>query len=259
MKAIVTGASGTVGQALCAHLKATGWEVLAWDRARVPVDDYGAVEGHLAESRADVVFHLAIASQPSGAPNEAWRVNWLWPSELAWACRQLGTKFVQTSTAMVFTERAKGPFHPGAEPDANEGYGGEKAKIERRVRYQNPDARILRIGWQIGQAPFGNNMLAHLDRQMREHGEVRASTRWLPACAFLEDTAAAFVRALDLPPGTYHLDSNRRWSFYEIARALSARHGEAWKIVPSEDFLYDQRLLDERLTLPPLSERLPLA
>lgn len=258
MKAIVTGASGTVGQALCAHLERTGWTVVRWDRARVPVDDYGAIEGFLAEERPEVVFHLAIASQSTGAPNEGWRVNWLWPSELAWACRQLGVKFVQTSTALVFTDRAQGPFTPDSLPDARDGYGGEKAKVERRIRSQNPNATILRIGWQIGRAPWGNNLLEFLERQMKAHGEVRASTRWLPACAFLEDTAQGFVRAVDLPPGTYHLDSNRGWSFFEIARALSKQHGEAWKIVPTEDFVHDQRLLDDRLQLPPLSDRLPL-
>jgi dTDP-4-dehydrorhamnose reductase len=53
------------------------------------------------------------------------------------------------------------------------------------------------------------------------------------------------------------LDSNERWTFYEIARALSARHGGRWQVEPSEDFVFDQRMRDERIQLPSLKERLP--
>lgn len=256
-KAIVTGASGTVGSVLCAHLQRAGFEVIRWPRAEVPIDDYGRIEGFLADHRPEVVFHLAIASKPSGAPNEGWRVNWLWPSELAWACRELGVKLVHTSSAMVFSDRAKGPFTTDAVPDAVDGYGGEKAKVERRVRYQNPDATILRLGWQIGPEPRGNTMLAFFARKLEEEGAVNASTRWLPACSFLEDTVEAYLQALSLPPGTYHVDSNERWSLYDIACALSVRNGQGWKVQPCEDFVYDQRLRDERLKLPSLAARLP--
>ncbi len=44
MKALLTGASGTVGRALTAHLRASGHEVVAWDRAAAPPDDYAAME-----------------------------------------------------------------------------------------------------------------------------------------------------------------------------------------------------------------------
>ena len=60
--------------------------------------------------RPDVVFHLAIASQPTGIENEGWRVSVEWSARLAEAGAAAGAHFVFTSTAMVFSNDARGPF-----------------------------------------------------------------------------------------------------------------------------------------------------
>ena len=267
MRALVTGARGTIGRALTAHLVASGSQVQAWDRAAVALDDYWAMERYVRDSGAEVLFHLAIASTPTGRAggptDEGWLVNYQWASELAWICRQLEVRFVFTSTAMVFSNQARGPFTVDSPPDASEGYGHQKRLAEERVRQQYPRAVIARLGWQLeapGTAPGeagDNTMQRNFDRQMAEHGCVRASTRWLPACSFVDDTAAALVRLAAAPPGLYQLDANPRWTFHELATALAADQGERWRVVATDDFVYDQRLLDDRVGLPPLHARLP--
>jgi len=240
VRALVTGSRGTVGKALVAHLRAEGDEVVPWDRAQVPIDRYEEMERFVRESGADVVFHLAVAG---------WDVTYEWTSELAWITKVLGRRFVFTSTVMVFSDRARGPFTPSSVPDAQEGYGKEKREAEARTFYQNPDATVVRLGWQIGDGTGSNEMRASLARR---EGPILASTRWRPACSFLEDTAAALRRAAIAKPGLYMIDSNRRWTFYEIARAL---FGE--RATPIEGFTQDQRMIDPRLEVPSLDERLP--
>ncbi|MGC3997064.1 MAG: sugar nucleotide-binding protein [Anaeromyxobacter sp.] len=256
MKALITGASGTVGTALRTHLEALGHDVVGWDRAHIPIDQYAVMEAYVRGVAPDVVFHLAIASRPTGRTGEGWLVNHDWPSELAWICRQTGARLVFTSSVMVFTDAARGPFTPEAVPDAREGYGFEKLQAEARVRSQDPQARVVRLGWQIGEVP-GSNTMADFAARQAAQGVIRASTRWLPACSFLQDTAAALVRAAELPPGLYLADANRRWSFFQILTALRDRLGANWRLEPSEDFVYDQRMIDPRLPLTPLEERLP--
>lgn len=256
-RAIITGASGTVGSRLAGFLRQEGFDVIPWNRSVVPVDDYGAMERFVRESAPDVLFHLATASKPTGRPGESWLINYEWTSELAWITRTLGVRFVFSSTTLVFSNDARGPFTPDSQPDAAEGYGYEKRRAEERVFHQNPDARVVRLGWQIGDEPVGNNMLAFLEDKMRQEGRVSASTRWYPACSLLGDTVRALRELAWSAPGLYLLDSNERWTFYEIARALSARHGERWRVEPSEDFVFDQRMKDERVKLPSLKERLP--
>lgn len=257
MKALITGARGTVGTALGRRLARAGHQVVAWDRSAVPIDDYHAMEAFVRVQAPDVIYCLATASRPTGRANEGWLVNYEWPSELAWIARVLGIGLVFASSAMVFSDHARGPFTRDSVPDAPEGYGYEKRRAEERVRYQYPAAVIARLSWQIGEAPGSNNMIDHFDRLAQERGQVPASTRWYPAAAFLDDTADALIALASMPADLYMLDANERWTMYEIACALSRRHGNAWTVVPTDDFVFDQRMQDERIRLPSLAEHLP--
>lgn len=115
----------------------------------------------------------------------------------------------------------------------------------------------MRLGWQIGDQSGGNNMRTFLEDNMPTRGCVRASTRWLPATSFLPDTVNALLAVPSMPAGLYLLDSNTGWTFCEIALALSAAHGNRWRIERSDDFMHDQRLRDPRPRMPPQDQRLP--
>lgn len=257
MKVMITGASGVVGGGLRRYLERHGDTVIAWDRAQVPIDDYAQMEAYVRQHRPAVLFHAATMSKPTGRENENWWVNYHWTSELAWICRQLQVRFIFISTVMVYSNQAVGPFTPESTPDAKCGYGYEKLRAEERTFSQNPDAIVARLGWQIGDSAGSNNMIDYLEKQMNQHGEIRASTRWYPACSFVEDTAQALVDLIDKSPTVYLINSNTRWTFYDIAIALNEKHGGKWKITPTEDFVYDQRMFDPRVTIPELNSRLP--
>lgn len=222
--ALVSGANGTVGRALQRELATRG--VTTWPySSSANVDHSEAISRVLDAARADAVFHLAVASSPRGLENEGWRINVEWPARLAEACGARRLPLVFTSTAMVFSDAARGPFTIDSPPDAAHGYGYEKRVAEERVLAAHPTAIVVRLGWQIadlpaarkpsatspheprGNAPTaadastnpppaapdaelftGNQMLAYLEQKMRDDGVIRASRRWLPACSFLADT-----------------------------------------------------------------------
>ncbi|MGQ0823964.1 MAG: GDP-mannose 4,6-dehydratase [Actinomycetota bacterium] len=81
MKALVTGASGFVGQHLCAHLRQTGDDVVACDRDgphSFDITDREAVHDAFTRHRPDVVFHLAAFTHVGKSwqrPREVLRVN----------------------------------------------------------------------------------------------------------------------------------------------------------------------------------------
>lgn len=256
MKALVTGARGTVGLVLTQHLKQLGHQVVAWDRSVVPINRYQPMEDFVRREKPDVLFHLAIASRSTGVPNESWLVNYEWASELAWITRQLGVRFVFTSSVMVFSDNARGPFTPDSQPDAATGYGNEKRQAESRVLYQNPEAIVARLGWQIGDTPGSNNMIDFFEKQMAQNGSVKASRKWYPACSFVMDTATVLMELANASPGLYLVNSNTRWNFYEIASALNEKHGRRWKIIADDSFVFDQRMLDARVPIRPLSATL---
>jgi dTDP-4-dehydrorhamnose reductase len=256
LKAIITGGRGTVGSALVRLLSERGDRVALWDRSVIPVDWYQPMEDFVRRERPDVLFHLAIASQSTGRPNESWLVNYEWTSELAWITRQLGIRFVFTSSVMVFSDNAIGPFTLDSVPDAPEGYGYEKRMAEQRVFHLNPNAIVVRLGWQIGDAPGSNNMIDFFEKQTAHRGVISASRKWLPACSFVDDTAAVLASLGTAAPGLYMIDANANWNFYEIASALNKKHGDRWKIESTDDFVFDQRMIDPRAPIPSLQARL---
>ncbi len=258
MKAIVTGANGTVGSAVVTYLESQGDTVIKWDRSKVPVDDYWAMHEYVKEHAPDVIYHFAIASNPTGLENEGWIVNYNWPSELAWIARQQRIKFIFTSTVMVWTNDAKGPFTPESKPDETEGYGAEKIRAENQIRSQNPDSIIARLGWQIADSAGSNNMITFLETQNKDEGKISASSKWKPACSFVWQTAEALRNLAKSRGGTYLVSTNKDLNFYEIATALNKKHGNKWKVVENEDFVYDQRMIDDRVNAPSLESELEL-
>ncbi len=258
MKAIITGANGTLGKHLSHYLLTQGWTVVPWERKRVAVNDWDQSYQFLQQEKPGVIFHLAIASSSTGIENEGWRINHDWSLQIADLCKDLNIDLVFTSTAMVFSNHAKGPFTPDSEPDANEGYGFEKLRAEQGVRQKLPSARIVRLGWQIDETPGGNNMLENLCQQAKEgNGTISVSERWFPACSAIGETVKGLFKVYEMPSGTYMLDSNRQWTFYDVVRAIKARHNMDWEVVANQDFVFDQRMQDPRLPMPSLSEAFP--
>ena len=257
-RALVTGARGTVGSALVACLAHRGVGVVQWSRRSFPPKDHQGTERLITDSCCDVLFHLALAPSAASSIVQSVDSNVEWPVRLASTCASAGVRFVFASTARVFSYQMAGPFYIDTSPDESEGYGHQKRVAETRVLAANRSAVVARLGWQIANTNFGNNMYAALLRQHQATGRIRADMHWLPAASTVWDTAVALTGlANPAHSGVYHLDSNLRWSMYEIATALSAKHSANWRIEPTENRYYDQRLFDNRMSLPPLSEYLP--
>ncbi|MBK9729870.1 MAG: sugar nucleotide-binding protein [Chitinophagaceae bacterium] len=259
MKALVTGAGGTIGKVLCGLLEQRRIEVISWNRNKIPLEDYQQMEDFVSHVQPDILFHLGYASKPSGIENESWKINYEWPGELAWITRKLNVKFLFTSTNLVFSNSQQGPFDTASIPQAESGYGYEKRKAEEYVLSQNPASIVARLGWQIASAAGSNNMIDYLQNQMNKFGEVRVNINWKPACSFIEDTCDRLLDlALNDAPSLYMIDANTRWNLFEIATALNHQHGNRWKILPFAGENIDNRMNDERINIPALDQRLNL-
>ena len=245
MRWMVTGMNGTVAPALAAALQARGDEVVPWDRSAVPTDNEGAMREFIAANEPHGLCHLAM-----GSPD--------WAATLAQLCAEQGISFLFTSSVSVFGPEQRGPLDIHVTPQATDDYGRYKQDCERAITATNPDAIIARLGWQIGQAPGSNTMTDYLSRRAAE-GPVQASTVWFPSCAFLEDTAAALAALLEKgESGLFHLEGNPGLSFFEIATRLARTLGMPWEIMPDESFSMDNRMIDPRVPVQPITKRLQI-
>lgn len=250
MHAVVTGLSGTLAPYVRNAVEGRGGRVTGWDRAAVSPDDPDACRAFLDNARPDAVFHLAMGGED-------------WAAQLARWCDRHDARFVFTSTAMIFANRPDGP-HRAADPrTADEDYGRYKMRCEDAVLEASTSAVVARIGWQIGEARGGNHMVEHLWKQHEVDGVLRPSRRWRPACSFMTDTAEALLALLDHgEPGLFHVDANanaddgRGMTFDQIVHGLNRKLDAGWRVEPNGDFIRDQRLLDDRIRMPTMSERL---
>jgi dTDP-4-dehydrorhamnose reductase len=234
MRLLLTGMGGTVAPRLAAHAARAGHEVVGWDRAAVSPDDPEACWRFVEQVGPDGIAHLAFGAEA-------------WAGLLAQSAAQRSVPFVYTSTAMVFAQRPDGPYRPADPPTADTEYGQYKVRCEEAVRAANAQAMVVRLAYQVDLDGQGNNLVAHLDAAHGRDEVIPASTRWVPALALLDDTAAGLLSFLTDPePGTHHLDGNAEvaWSHHRVVRALAAKLGRDWRIEPTEEPIHDQRLLD---------------
>lgn len=242
---LMTGLTGTLAPKVAHQFQLRGWNVLEWNHHQIPPDDLQQSEQFWQQHHIDAVCHMAMGSET-------------WAAWLGENSKQRNIPYLFVSTAMVFDATKNGPYGIFEERNTQDDYGKYKVRCEDAIWHANPDAMIARIGWQLHHQAEGNNMLAHLDRQHEENGVITASTAWYPATSHMDDTALAFLQLIERnEAGLYHLDSNLKdkWNFYELVCALKQHYNKPWQVLPSSDYHHDQRLTDERIALPPLSER----
>ncbi len=246
MKALVTGMNGTVAPALAHSLSQARHVVIPWDRAVVPIDNPQAIRDFIRGEQPDWFFHVATGSAQ-------------WAEWVAQVCAEQGIKFLFTSSVSVFSGSQRGPFTVDHRPEPDDDYGRYKLECEQRVRAAHPEAGVARLGWQIGTAPGGNQMVDYLDRTFSAQGRIDASLHWHPACSFLSDTADSLTHIMHtLSAGLYHVDGNPGHNFYEIVVGLNRLQGERWMVHPSATPVQNNLMVDPRVPVSPITRRFPI-
>jgi dTDP-4-dehydrorhamnose reductase len=234
VRILVTGMSGTVAPRFASVAQLAGHAVTPWVRSDVSPDDSGACHRFLESQQPDAIVHAAFGAES-------------WCGLLAGYARDARIPFVFTSTTMVFAPRPDGPYTISSQRTATDEYGAYKIRCEDAIWAANPAAIVARLGYQIDPDGLGNTMVAHTDAERAAQGFVRASRRWIPACAFLDDTAAALLSLVaDPEPGLHHLDANAQtaWTHARILRSLADILDRPWRIVETDEPDHDQRLID---------------
>ena len=159
-RAVVTGASGFIGQALARHLVASGWEVIGVDRRPFPdpsvrfvaadVAQAGSLDGLLDE--ATIVFHLAASADVAKSvaqPRADFDNTFRGVFEVLEAARHAGSRVVFPSTASIFDASNVLPLPERAFPRPSSPYAagklGGEAYCHAYHRCYGLDVRIARL------------------------------------------------------------------------------------------------------------------
>jgi dTDP-4-dehydrorhamnose reductase len=270
MKVLITGAAGLVGAALTRHCRASGDEVLAFDREGLDITDERAVREAFKSLRPDAAVNCAAWTDVDGCeldPQRAFLVNSQGVETLATAARLVGASFVTVSTDYVFDGRRENYFYTQRDdPHPLSAYGAAKLEGERRAQSASARTSVVRTGWVFGAG--GRNFLATVVERARRGEHLRAISDSYGTPTYAPDLAARLreLAGMDLP-GVYHVVNAGEGASYEgFARAALQAAGlhDAQIEAVQTDSLHRPAprprnsrlrcLLSEALGLPPLRD-----
>lgn len=252
---LVTGASGSIGTAICQHLMAAGWQVTAQGRSRPPDSTghrsvaTGAFDDQLdwsaAVKGADAIVHGAAltwvdADDEAEALAEFHRVNVAATSALIRDAARAGVRrIVYISSMTVHGPYAGRPFRPDDPLRPDSPYARSKAEAEALLHEEGATVGIeivvLRLPLVVGPEYSGNmaRLAALVARGVPlPFGAIRHNRR----CRLSRDNLLQAIRlALEVPQAageTFLISDGTPCSTRAMVEEIGARVGRKPRFLP---------------------------
>jgi dTDP-4-dehydrorhamnose reductase len=239
---LITGATGTLGQAfsrICGH---RGLAHILTARAELDITDERSIAAAIARYRPWAVINAAGFVRPWEADErlaECLAANATGPELLGRACKAAGIPLVTFSSDLVFDGKLGRSY---VEPDAPApacAYGRSKAEAEARLMAIDGDALIIRTSAFFG--PWDrHNFLFDTIEKLKRGEEVVASDTTVVTPTYVPDLVHATLDLLlDQETGIWHLTNQGAISWHDLAReaADAAQLGAAsvHRLRPADD------------------------
>ena len=259
---LITGATGTLGQAfarICAH---RGLKHVLTSRADLDITDEASIAAALERYRPWAIINTAGFVRTWEADekfDECLAINATGPELLGQACKAAGIPLVTFSSDLVFDGQLGRAY---VEPDDTApacAYGKSKAQAEQRLMAIDADALIIRTSAFFG--PWDRyNFLVNTIEKLKRGEEVVASDRTIVSPTYVPDLVHATLDLLlDDESGIWHLTNQGAVSWHELAReaAIAAKVDHSLIRAPDEGAGCDTSLTSNRgVLLRPLDQAL---
>ena len=236
---LITGATGTLGQAfarVCAH---RGLAYVLTTRAELDVTDELSIAAALDRYKPWALINTAGFVRTWEADerfDECLAINATGPELLGRACKAAGLPLVTFSSDLVFDGKLGRPYLEPDEPAPACAYGRSKAEAETRLMAVDSDALIIRTSAFFG--PWDrHNFLFNTIEKLKRGEEVVASDRTIVSPTYVPDLVhAALDLLLDGEKGIWHLTNQGTISWHELAReAAGVAHLDRGLVLLSDD------------------------
>lgn len=225
---LITGATGTLGQALARACEWRGLAFVLTDRARLPLEEREHVAGVVREVAPWGVINAAgwvrvdEAEDHEAACRQA---NALGAANLAAACVEQGLPFVTFSSDLVFDGVAQRAYVERDEPRPLNAYGRSKADAERRVLALGGRPLVIRTAAFF--SPYDRyNFAAFVERELSAGRRLQAAADLIVSPAYVPDLVAATLDLLiDGETGIRHLVNDGACSWHAFAVRLAEALG----------------------------------
>jgi dTDP-4-dehydrorhamnose reductase len=241
----VLGGSGLVGSILVQRW-ASRAEVTALSHAELDVLEPTALTNFLEAHECDTVVNLAAWANVDGAEPEkddtsgmVYRLNVVFPAQLAAVCRRLGKHLIHVSTDYVFDgTRAEAPYKERDATRALCWYAETKLRGEQAVLQADDAACVARIEMPFtGRDRPKRDLARTIVARLQQGQTIQGVTDQRITPVFLDDASDALWRlSLARYAGLIHVASSDWTTPYELALGLADRLALPARLVVPETF-----------------------
>ncbi|GAB3647106.1 sugar nucleotide-binding protein [Ramlibacter alkalitolerans] len=216
---LITGATGTLGQAFARLCEARGLPHQVLRRADLEITDAASVERALKHWQPWAVINTAgyVRVDEAEGDERQWRENAVGPALLAAACARHGARLVTFSSDLVFDGTKETPYVEGDEARPLNAYGRAKREAEQRVLTVAPESLVVRTSAFFG--PWDRHNFVTLALAALRRGETwAAAADQIVSPTYVPDLVHATLDLLiDGEQGLWHLANQGALSWAELA------------------------------------------
>jgi dTDP-4-dehydrorhamnose reductase len=236
---LITGATGTLGQAfskICAH---RGLAHVLTSRAELDITDEASIAAALERHKPWAVVNTAgfvRVAEAEKLSDECFKINATGPELLAKACKLYGIPLLTFSSDLVFDGKLGRSYIEPDEPAPANEYGRSKAEAESRLMAADADALIIRTSAFFG--PWDRyNFLYDTVNRLRRGEDVVACDQTIVSPTYVPDLVhASLDLLLDEEKGIWHLTNQGAVSWHELACEIAdlAKVGGSGRVIRAE-------------------------
>jgi dTDP-4-dehydrorhamnose reductase len=227
-KLLITGATGTLGNALARICEHRALAFCLTGRAELDIADDASIAAAIERHRPWAVINAAGFVRVADAEREqdaCVASNAVGAGKLAAACAAAGLPYVTFSSDLVFDGRLGRPYVEADPVSPACVYGQSKARAEEMVHSAMPGALVIRTSAFFGpwdRYNFAWHVLAALSRREA----VTACERTEVSPTYVPDLCHSVLDLLiDGEAGIWHVANEGRVSWYEFARRIAVGAG----------------------------------
>jgi dTDP-4-dehydrorhamnose reductase len=217
---LITGATGTLGQAFARFCELRGLPYRLLSRADMDIADPASVATALERWQPWAVINTAGFVRVDDAEHDPrqWRENAAGPVLLAQECTRSGVRLISFSSDLVFDGSKTTPYVERDEPAPLNAYGRAKLEAERRILQHAPDALLIRTAAFFG--PWDqHNFVAQALAALRRGERWSAAQDQCVSPTYVPDLAQASLDLLvDGEHGLWHLSNRGEVTWARFAR-----------------------------------------